>query len=88
MSKLSELLSDQTSVPQGPPDAGLKDVLGKVWDVMAPAGAHGAHELASALFRGDGFVLYQHQQNTNEQDQGHGLPQEASKQVEMDGPSL
>lgn len=33
-------------------------VAGKIWDEMAHPVAHGAHELAAALFHGNAFVMY------------------------------
>ncbi len=36
----------------------MKEMGGKVWDGLTPVVEHGSHELASALFRGEGFVLY------------------------------
>jgi hypothetical protein len=38
--------------------ASLKDIGGKIWDGVTPSFEHGAHEMASALFRGDAFVMY------------------------------
>jgi len=36
----------------------LKEFGGKIWDGLTPTFDHGAHEMASALFRGDAFVMY------------------------------
>jgi len=38
--------------------AGMGDVLGQAWDGVAPLGNQGLHEAASALFRGDAYVMY------------------------------
>jgi hypothetical protein len=43
--------------------------------------AHGAHELAAALFAGNAFVMYPRQQEQREDPQ-HGLPPEAQKEQE------
>jgi hypothetical protein len=36
----------------------LREMGGKIWDGLTPTFEHGAHEMASALFRGDAFVMY------------------------------
>lgn len=67
---------------------GLKEALGKV---MADIGkeldhqvAAGSHELASAIFRGDPFVMYPKAEFQKDQEQpAHGLPAEAVKQPEV-----
>jgi hypothetical protein len=47
----------------------LKEVGGKIWDSLTPAFEHGAHELASAMFRGDGYVMYPRNGQANGQQQ-------------------
>ncbi len=51
----------------------LKEVGGKIWDSLTPTFEHGAHELASAMFRGDGYVMYPRT------DQGNGQQQESQE---------
>jgi hypothetical protein len=38
----------------------LKAILGKIWDEMAPAVAHGSSELGAAMYSGSGsgYVMY------------------------------
>lgn len=50
-------------------DTKVAQIAGKVWDEMQPAFEAGAHEAASALFRGDAFVMYPQAQKEN--GQGH-----------------
>lgn len=54
------------------PGLSLSKILGDIGAELKQQAAHGAHELASALFRGDGFVLYP---RTNQAD-GPDLPQQ------------
>lgn len=51
----------------------LKQIGGKIWDSLTPTFEHGAHELASAIFRGDGYVMYPRN------DQGNGQQQEGQE---------
>jgi L-serine deaminase len=46
-------------------DTKVAQIAGKVWDEMQPAFEAGAHEAASALFRGDAFVMYPQAKNEN-----------------------
>ena len=87
MSKISELLHDQSSGGSVVPEHWtLKGILNDIGSELKHQGAMGATELAKAVLQEhDGFVLYGRQ---GKEDQGHGLPQEATKQAEMDGPSL
>ena len=60
--KFAELMKDTRSeaTPPAPSLAQmLKEVGGAIWDASKPMVNHGSHELAAALFRGDGFVMYQ-----------------------------
>ncbi|WP_020471547.1 hypothetical protein [Zavarzinella formosa] len=73
-----ELLHDQTSGGGTTPPGAATKLLGKLWDELAPIGAHGAHEMAAALLgSGSAFVMYPHE---GKEDPLHGLPQEAAKE--------
>jgi hypothetical protein len=48
-------------------DTKVAQIAGKVWDELQPAFEAGAHEAASALFRGDAFVMYPQAQKENGQ---------------------
>ena len=71
----------------------LDKVLGAIWDELKGPVMAGNHELASALFRGDAFVMYSHpetgqtnvqgQQHDNDQAPQHGLP-DHTQQNEME----
>jgi hypothetical protein len=52
----------------------VKEGLGKVYDGAAHPVAHGAHELAAALFTGNGFVMYPRagKENSDQQDNQQG----------------
>lgn len=82
MSKATREFFEQVKKGQEP-SLGSKalDVAGKVWDAMEHPVAHGAHELAAALFNGSAFVMYPRTKNAKE-DQEHGLPQEAQQEQE------
>ncbi len=56
----------------------LKQIGGKIWDSLTPTFEHGAHEMASALFRGDAFVMYP-RTNQAESQQQEGQQQEQSR---------
>ncbi len=55
----------------------LKEIGGKIWDSLTPTFEHGAHELVSAMFRGDGYVMYPRN------DQSNGQQQEAQEQQQQ-----
>lgn len=84
--RFKELVQNESSAPDpSTPGMTAKEVLGKVWDELSHAGAHGSHEMAAALFRGDAFVMYGKEGQSNENQQEapvHGLPQEATKQLD------
>lgn len=65
------------------PGLSLSKILHDIGKELKEQTAHGSHELASALFRGDAFVMYP---RTN-QDKGaeHGLPQETQQQEQDRG---
>lgn len=85
--RFAELLRSESSAPDEKSSGlTLKQVLGKAWDEMAHVGAHGAHEVASALFTGNGFVMYPRagQEGQVVEVPEHGLP-EAQKEQEIGG---
>jgi hypothetical protein len=47
-------------------------ILGEVWAEVKQQAAHGAHELAAALFNQNAFVLYPRQPDHDDPQQGHG----------------
>lgn len=53
----------------------LKEIGGKIWDAATPMVEHGSHEMASALFRGDAFVMYPRTANGGQSHEGQGLEQ-------------
>ncbi len=56
----------------------LKEIGGKLWDAMTPIVDHGAHEAAAALFRGDAYIMYPKQPETETPQ--HGLPEMQQEQ--------
>lgn len=63
------------------PGLSLDKILHDVGAELKEQLAQGSHELASALFRGDGFVLYQHSDSANRPDNGlHGVDQQQPEQ--------
>ncbi len=77
MEKMAELLKDDRS-------GGEQLPAGMSWDkFFSDVGAElkhqvsaGAHELAAALFTGQGFVMYPRQPEAVEQEPHHGIPVE------------
>lgn len=65
--KFKELMKDERSAGEVPTPGSVGQLLGKVWDEMAPVAAHGAHELASALLSNNNsaFVMYPHHGKEN-----------------------
>jgi hypothetical protein len=59
------------------PGLTFKDILQDVGAELKQMGAHGAHELAAALFTGNSFVMYPRGHHDDPQ---HGLPPEANKE--------
>ncbi len=68
----------------------LREILGEAWDGAKPMFDHGRTEVAAAMFHGNAaHVMYMRDgDNHGQDDKGHGLPPEANKQIEMDGPSM
>jgi hypothetical protein len=60
----------------------LKEIGGKIWDSLTPTFDHGAHEMASALFRGDAFVMYP---RTNQAENQQQEPQQVQQQEQSRG---
>jgi hypothetical protein len=65
------------------PGLSLSKILGDVGAEMKEQAAHGAHEMAAALFRGDAFVMYPRTNQAEGPD--HGLPQEMQQQEQSRG---
>ena len=67
---------------------GLGVVIDAIPQELRHAGAHGAHELAAALFNGSGYVMYPRgSKDDPQQDQGHnvhGPQQEAAQPVQQE----
>src|SRR5271165_1648623 len=62
------------------PGLSLSKILGDIGAELKDQAAHGAHELAAALFRGDAFVMYPRTNQADGPDHGlpdmqHGLPE-------------
>ncbi len=92
MSKVSELLHDESSGGSGPSETPhhltLRGILGDIGAELKHQGEMGATELAKAVLGSqDGFVLYGRGGREQESQQGHGLPQQQGSVHEMDGPS-
>lgn len=76
--------------PVGPPEAAkegfqailpglsLSKILNDIGTELKDQAVMGSHELASALFRGDGFVMYPRSNNLEGTD--HGLPEMQQEQ--------
>ncbi len=60
------------------PGLTLSKILGDIGTELKEQAAHGAHEMAAALFRGDAFVMYPRTNQAEGTD--HGLSQEAQQQ--------
>jgi hypothetical protein len=58
---------------------GLKNIVPELGAELKQMGAHGAHELAAALFNGQGFVMYPRAGKESVEDQQHGQPAEVEK---------
>lgn len=81
--KFAELLKDERPGGAGQalregiqavaPGLSLGKILSDVGSELSHQGQAGAHELASALFRGDAFVMYP---KAGQEIEGHGLPQQ------------
>ncbi len=63
----------------------LKEIGGKIWDGLTPTFDHGAHEMASALFRGDAFVMYP---RTNQAESQQQEPQQEQQEQSRGGRQL
>jgi hypothetical protein len=68
---------------------------GKMWDGLQPAFEAGAHEMASALFRGDAFVMYPRTEKGVEQGpttmdglRSAAMEKQQEMQKGMDGPQM
>jgi hypothetical protein len=61
----------------------LSKILGDLWKEGKEQLAHGAHELASALFRGDAFVMYP--RTNHDKGAEHSQSQEPQQQVQDRG---
>ncbi len=60
------------------PGLSLSKILGDIGAELKEQAAHGAHEMAAALFNGSAFVMYPHQ-GRHEEPQ-HGLPEQQQEQ--------
>ncbi|HWG46394.1 MAG TPA: hypothetical protein VN688_26770 [Gemmataceae bacterium] len=60
------------------PGLSLSKILGDIGEELTQQAVAGAHEMASALFRGDAFVMYPRTNQAEEPD--HGLTQQEQQQ--------
>ena len=58
------------------PGLSLSKILSDVGSELKQQAAHGAHEMASLLFRGDAFVMYPRTANEGQSMEGQGLQPE------------
>ena len=58
---------------------GLKTLVPEMMTELRQMGAHGAHELAAALFNGQAFVMYPRNGEKRVEDQQHEQPAEVEK---------
>lgn len=66
------LESIKEGVQTAAPGLSMSKILGDIGAELKNQAAHGSHEMAAALFRGDAFVMYP---RTNQADgPDHGLP--------------
>jgi hypothetical protein len=94
MSKESRAFFEQLKAGQEPSlvesireaASSLKEIGGKIWDGLTPTFDHGAHEMASALFRGDAFVMYPRTNQAESQQQE--APQEPQQEQSRGGREL
>jgi hypothetical protein len=61
------------------PGLTLNNILFDIGSEIKQMGAHGAHEMAAALFNGSGFVMYPRSGGQQKEDPQHGLPEDAIK---------
>jgi hypothetical protein len=66
------------------PGLSLSNILSDIGSELKQQAAHGAHELAAALFNGSPFVMYPRSPNGKEDPQ-HGLSPEAQQQEQSHG---
>jgi hypothetical protein len=72
------LESIKEGVQAAAPGLSLSKILGDIGAELKNQAAHGSHEMAAALFRGDAFVMYP---RTNQADgPDHGLPDTQQEQ--------
>jgi hypothetical protein len=50
----------------------LSTIGGELWKELKQQAAHGAHEMAAALFNGNSFVMYPRQSSHDDQQAVHG----------------
>jgi len=66
----------------------LKDLVCKaareVGGELKQMSAHGSHELAAALFSGQGFVMYPRGSHDDQPDIHHGLPEQAHAEPQIE----
>jgi hypothetical protein len=60
------------------PGLSLSNILSDIGSELKQQAAHGAHELAAALFNGSAFVMYP--RHGRDDDPKHGLSQDAQQQ--------
>ena len=74
-----------------------REIGGEIWDGAKPMFDKGRDEIASALFRGDAFVMYGSHSKETEHDKGmphgqveagHEMTKEPEKEVELDEPEM
>ena len=65
------------------PGLSLSKILSEVGAELKQQAAHGAHEMAAALFNGNPFVMYPRQQGHD--DPQHGLGQEMQQEQDRGG---
>lgn len=80
---MSALQAIKEGVQAVAPGLSLSNIFSDIGAELKQQAAHGAHEMAAALFRGDAFVMYP---RTNQADgPDHGLPQETQQQEQSRG---
>lgn len=62
------------------PGLSLDKILSDVGQELKQQMAHGSHEMAAALFRGDAFVMYPREGKEAAGLHGHGLPEQMQRQ--------
>ena len=83
MSQPVEQSTESKGIQAVLPGLSLSKILSDIGKELKDQAAHGSHEMASALFRGDAFVMYPRSEDPEQQQQGQ--QQEAQQEQDRGG---